>query len=168
MTLPLLLPDGTPFPARDLAIFLAAAVILVTLTTASIALPRLLRGLELPQETTALQEEDLARAQAANAAIAAIERARRRHARDTTNADIHTKAAARVIGLYQHRLTESTGGEREAAQLRKADQAEGTLRLAGLEAEREEIFRLAREARISDATARKLVREIDLIESRYR
>jgi CPA1 family monovalent cation:H+ antiporter len=168
MTLPLLLPDGSPFPARDLAIFLAAAVILVTLTTASIALPRLLHGLELPQETTALQEEDLARRHAANAAIVAIEKARRKLSRDTADADIHTKAAARVIGLYQHRLADNPGGEREAVQLRRADQAERALRLAGLEAEREEIFKLARQARISDATSRKLVREIDLVESRYR
>ncbi|TCS35965.1 sodium/proton antiporter (CPA1 family) [Paucimonas lemoignei] len=168
LTLPLLLPDGTPFPARDLAIFLATAVILLTLTVASIALPRLLRGLEIPQEATALQEEDLARQHAARAAIAAIERTRRRMARDAADADIHTKAASRVIGVYQHRLEQSAGGEGEANQLRRADQAERTLRLAALEAERNEVFKLAREQRISDATSRKLVREIDLVESRYR
>src|SRR5690606_34617380 len=36
ITLPLLLPNGTPFPARDLAIFLAAGVIIMSLTVASI------------------------------------------------------------------------------------------------------------------------------------
>ncbi|HCY63102.1 MAG TPA: Na+/H+ antiporter [Oxalobacteraceae bacterium] len=168
MSLPLMLPDGTAFPARDLAIFLATAVILVTLVTASIALPRLLQGLELPQETTALQEEDLARRHAAKVAIAAIEKGRRKLSRDAADADIHTKAAARVIALYQHRLADGGDGEREAAQLRKADQVERALRLAALEAEREDIFNLARQSRISDATSRKLVREIDLIESRYR
>jgi len=167
MTLPLFLPDGAPFPARDLAIFLAAAVILVTLVTASVALPRLLHGLELPEENTELQEEDLARRHAASAAIAAIEMAQQRLLHDAADADINTKAAARVIGLYQRRVAGSTGGEREAVQLRKADHAERILRLAGLEAEREEIFTLARQSRISDATSRKLVREIDLIESRY-
>ena len=49
MTLPLLLPDGTPFPARDLAVFLATAVILLSLVVASIGLPRVLKGLELPE-----------------------------------------------------------------------------------------------------------------------
>ncbi|RJG00375.1 hypothetical protein [Noviherbaspirillum sedimenti] len=156
-----------PFPSRDLAIFLATAVILVTMVTASIALRRLLRGLELPEETAELQEEDLARRHAASAAIAAIERAQQRLPHDAASADIHTQAAARVIGLYQRRVAGS-GGEREAAQLHKADQAERALRLAGLGAEREEIFNLARQSRISDATSRKLVREIDLVESRYR
>lgn len=52
LTLPLALPDGTPFPARDLAVFLAAAVILVSLLLASLGLPPLLAGLEMPAETT--------------------------------------------------------------------------------------------------------------------
>ena len=50
LTLPLLLPDGTPFPARELAVFLATAVILVSMVVASIGLPRVLKGLELPEE----------------------------------------------------------------------------------------------------------------------
>src|SRR5690606_13049249 len=50
LTLPLMVPGGEPFPARDLVIFLAASVILVSLVGASLLLPRLLRGLELPKE----------------------------------------------------------------------------------------------------------------------
>ncbi|MEO7468261.1 MAG: Na+/H+ antiporter, partial [Sphingobium limneticum] len=50
LTLPLALNDGTPFPARDLAIFLAAGVIVVSLILASIALPFLLKGLTMPPE----------------------------------------------------------------------------------------------------------------------
>jgi len=42
------------------------------------------------------------------------------------------------------------------------------LRLAGLDAERKAIFRLARNAELPDEISRKLVRETDLIESRYR
>src|SRR3546814_12452414 len=40
----LALDDGTAFPARDLAIFLAAGVIIVSLVLASVALPLLLKG----------------------------------------------------------------------------------------------------------------------------
>jgi CPA1 family monovalent cation:H+ antiporter len=40
--------------------------------------------------------------------------------------------------------------------------------LTALDAERNALFKLAREHRISDALSRKLVREIDLLESRYR
>jgi hypothetical protein len=56
----------------------------------------------------------------------------------------------------------------ELGNLRQAEQPERTLRLAGLQAEREAIFGLARHAKISDATSRKLLREIDLAEPRYR
>jgi Na+/H+ antiporter len=45
MTLPLALPSGAPFPARDLTIFLASTVILISLVAASVGLPRLLRGM---------------------------------------------------------------------------------------------------------------------------
>jgi CPA1 family monovalent cation:H+ antiporter len=60
MTLPLLMPDGTPFPARELTVFLATAVILLSLAMASIGLPRLLKGLQLPEESAEQLEEDRA------------------------------------------------------------------------------------------------------------
>ncbi len=167
MTLPLLMPDGTPLPARDLAVFLATAVILLSLVMASVGLPRLLKGLVLPEEPSAAREEDLARHDAAVAAIAAIEKVQRAALRDVADADVHSQAAARVIALYQHRLDGGGAGE-SAGQLRKADQIEGALRVAALQAERETVFSLARRNLISDETSRRLVREIDLIESRYR
>jgi CPA1 family monovalent cation:H+ antiporter len=167
MTLPLLMPDGSPFPARELTIFLASAVILLSLVVASVGLPRILRGLEVPAGNAEQLEEDRARHDAAAAAIAAIEKSQYLHAHDVADADIYSQAATRVIALYQRRLLDDVAGEREAGQLRKADQAERLLRLAGLEAERETIFRLARHSHLSDEISRKLVREIDLIESRY-
>ena len=170
MSLPLLMPDGTPFPARELVVFLAASVILLSLLMASIGLPRLLRGLALPEEPAKLLEEDRARHDANKAAIAAIEKTQHNLMQHTADVDIYTQAAARVIAVYQLRLNrmDGTPGEREAGQLRKADQAERALRLAGLQAEREAIYSLARQSQISDETSRKLVREIDLVETRYR
>ena len=41
------------------------------------------------------------------------------------------------------------------------------MRLAGLRAERDAVFRLARIRQIDDESARKLIREIDLLEARY-
>src|SRR5574337_353789 len=170
MTLPLLLPDGTPLPARQLAIFLAAAVILVSLLAASIGLPPLLRGLELVPEPTARQEENLARRAAATAAIAAVEQSQHEllEKAPTTEVDTYTRAASRVIALYQHWLDEDASGEEEARRLRQGDAAERELRLAALQGQREAIFDLARRHRISDEVSRRLVREIDLQEARYR
>ena len=167
MTLPLFMGDGTPFPARDLAIFLASAVILLSLVMASIALPKLLRGLELPDEPAGQLEEDHARRDAAIAAIAAVEKAQR-VVRQNADAEVCAQAAARVIALYQRRLDLTAPSAAEHGNLRQAEEAERTLRLAGLQAEREAIFSLARHAKISDETSRKLVREIDLGELRYR
>lgn len=168
LTLPMLLPDGSAFPARDLAVFLAAAVVLLSLLAASFGLPRLLVGLQVPPEPHEEREERLARRNAAKAALAAIERVRQ-ELPDTgaADAEIHAAAAVRVMGLYQRRIDDDGGTEVDARLLRKADQAERTLRLAGLRAEREEIFALARHNRLSDDIARRLVREIDLIEARY-
>jgi CPA1 family monovalent cation:H+ antiporter len=170
LTLPLALPDGTPFPARDLAIFLATAVILISLVAASVGLPMLLGNLQMPPETMEAQEERLARHEAATKAIAAIEKQQQAllGKAAAADADIYTHAAARVIELYKRRLVDAGEDGVDPAQLRKSDAAERLLRLAGLQAERTEIFNLARHFRISDETSRKLVREIDLAEARYR
>lgn len=168
LTLPLLLPDGRDFPARELVVFLATAVILVSLIVASLALPRVLRGLQMPAEPAERQEEDLARLAAARRAVAAIEKAQRELPARAGEAELYTAAAARLLALYQNRLHDVAPSGTDAAQLRQTEEIERTLRLAALQAEREEIFTLARHRRISDETSRKLVREIDLLESRYR
>jgi CPA1 family monovalent cation:H+ antiporter len=143
LTLPLTMNDGAAFPARDLAIFLAAGVIIVSLVAASFGLPFLLKGLELPPEPSQQEEEDLARIAAAEAAIRAIEQA-------------------------QHHMGEGRGDAgKEAFLTRKIDEIERRLRLTGLRAERTEIYRIARARRLSDETSRKLVRELDLLESRF-
>jgi len=168
MSLPLLLPDGSRFPARELAVFLATAVILLSLVVASIGLPRLLKGLEPPGEQAEILAEERARRDAALAAIAAVETGLRDPTVMPGDADAQSVAAARVIARYQRRLDGGKLAGNTAGERRKADQAERALLLAGLHAEREEIFSLARQARISDETSRKLVREVDLIEARYR
>jgi CPA1 family monovalent cation:H+ antiporter len=168
LTLPMLMPNGDAFPSRDLAVFLAAAVILFSLAVASMGLPRLLRGLVLPEEPVEQLQEDNARRDAALAAIAAVEYATHHTAPQTENSELYAQAAAHVLGLYRHRLDGSTESAHSPAQLRDAVLAERTLRLTALQAERDKIFSLARHSRLSDEIARKLVREIDLVESRYR
>jgi monovalent cation/hydrogen antiporter len=168
LTLPLALPNGAPFPARALVIFLACSVILISLLTASIALPRLLAGMTFPAEPEEQREEDLARREAANAAIMAIERTQvsLMESESCVDPEVYPQAAARVIAFYEHRLKE-VDHDGESA-WRKTDHAEKELRLSALAAERRAVFDLARTDRISDAISRKLVREIDLMETRYR
>jgi CPA1 family monovalent cation:H+ antiporter len=166
LTLPLAMPDGTPFPARDLTIFLASSVILLSLLIASIGLPVILRGLELPVESAEAAEEERARRDAAIAAIVAVEKAQLDTPHHAAEAEVYTEAAARVIDTYRHRI-ESIAAADAPAMLRKVGEVERALRLAALAAERREVFRLALSGEISDAVSRKIVREIDLIEARY-
>lgn len=167
LTLPLALADGVPFPARDLTIFLAAAVIILSLAAAGVALPRLLTRLAIPVEPIEDAELDLGRNAAAEAAIRAVEVALHEMARDHSDADLYAEAAARVMDRYRRRMEGQATGE-NASRIRQIDRIERRLRLAGLRAEREALFALARGQEISDATSRKLVREVDLLEERLR
>ncbi len=167
LTMPLVLANGAAFPARELAIFLAAGVIIVSLIAASIGLPFLLKGLKLPPEESHQEEEDRARIAAAEAAIRAIDRALHDMGEGRNDADVYADTGARIMDLYRQRITGRSKTGEEAALSRKAEEIEGRLRLAGLRAERAEIYRIARTHRLSDELARKLVREIDLQDARW-
>jgi CPA1 family monovalent cation:H+ antiporter len=168
MTLPLALPDGAPFPARHLAIFLASSVIVVSLLLAGAALPALLRGLQMPAEPEAKCNEDDARHAATLAAIEALEKAcgDAGKADDDADAALRSRAAGHVLRLYRHRLgaTDAANGHDDARALKRA---ELSYRLVALKAERDTVLRLARRMDISDETARRLLRQIDLLEARY-
>ncbi|MCC8618001.1 Na+/H+ antiporter [Xanthomonas vesicatoria] len=168
LTLPLMLNDGTPFPARQLAIFLAASVILVSLLVASVALPRLLRGLELPEEEDEQLKEDLAVKAASQAAMEAVEKLRQRLVQDSTHAERYNAAANQVSQRYQRKLGAVDMAETDPEEAGAYEQALRQFRHAALVAERNELFKLARRREISDDLSRRLVRNLDLIESRKR
>src|SRR4030095_6519867 len=71
LTFPLAMPNGSPFPARELCILIAAGVIILSLTWANVSLPRLLTGLTLPPDDSDEDEEDHVRVAAAAAPMRA-------------------------------------------------------------------------------------------------
>jgi CPA1 family monovalent cation:H+ antiporter len=166
MTLPLALADGTRFPERDLAIFIAAGVIVCSMLLATVVLPLVLGKVEAPPEPPTSLLLDRARRSAANAAIKQIEEAQHRMAEGRSDADLFTQAAAQVMAYYRQRMA-SRASDRADATQRKLEAIERELVLTGVRAEREEILRLARERKLDDELARKLVRELDLLEARY-
>ncbi|AHE53727.1 Na+/H+ antiporter [Sphingomonas sanxanigenens] len=167
LTLPLAMADGSAFPARDLAIFLAMGVIIVSLFVATVGLPLLLHGLTMPQEGSQLAQEDKARVIAAQAAIAAVEKAEHAMADGKDDADIYVAAAARIMDSYRLRIESREGDAPERKSRRHIERIEIELRLAALKAERTAIFRLVRKRELGSEVARKLVRELDLLETRY-
>lgn len=170
LTLPLLLPDGSAFPARDLVIFLAAAVILFSLLGASALLPVVLKGLELPADDHDRREQDLALRRSSRAALAAVEHSRQQlvQGKSTIAVQQVNDAASRVSLLYQRNLARLENLDVDPQQVRAMEQGYRQLRMAGLSAEREELFRLARRGEISDELSRKLIRNLDLLETRQR
>lgn len=168
LTIPLTLTDGTAFPARDLAIFLAAGVIILSLILASIGLPLLLRGLTMPAEPSRQAQEDEARVLSAQAAISAIENAQHQLAEGRGDADVYAAVGGRIMDIYRERIDSRVQHSGDTKEARHYALVERDLRLAGLRAERDAVFAMARKRTIGSEVAQKLIRELDLLEVRYR
>ncbi|KQP91279.1 Na+/H+ antiporter [Methylobacterium sp. Leaf117] len=166
LTLPLTLKDGTPFPARDLSILLAMGVILTSLLLASTVLPPLLRGLRLPPEPSHDAEEDAARAAARDDAVKAIEALQHRLVEEQEDASIAVEAGARAMDRYEGLEAPTTEPRKDLTRVKQIAMTEKRLRLAGIEAERQSLYRLRRSHALDDVVLRRLIREIDLVEAR--
>ncbi|RAI02311.1 Na+/H+ antiporter [Acuticoccus sediminis] len=168
MTLPLTLTDGQPLPGRDLAIFLSAGIIIVLLIAASLLLPVLLRDLRFPPEPSEQAAEDEARIAASKAALAALASVQRTEiANSPEDANRIADSAARLVTLYQQRIDALAKSATVRDEGHRGADVERKLRLVSIRAERNEIYRRVRSRKLSEDAARKLVREIDLLEARF-
>jgi CPA1 family monovalent cation:H+ antiporter len=71
------------------------------------------------------------------------------------------------MDAYRHRIESRVGNAESNALERRTEEVERRLRLAALKAERTQIFRMVRNRELGSEPARKLIREIDLLEARY-
>ncbi len=170
LTLPVVLADGSAFPARDLAIFLAATVIIVSLVLASVGLPRLLHGLAVPPENARHAQEDLAQQASRRAAVMAIEQKMRAlvAANPATDPQLYADVAGRLVESLALQGAVGAGDEADEERRRQQEAVARALRFAALNASRDELFRLARAREISDEVCREAVRRLDLQEARMR
>jgi monovalent cation/hydrogen antiporter len=166
LTLPLVMPDNSPFPARDAAISIAMGVILFSLLIASVGIPMLARGLaaDLPRATPSGGEVP-ARIAAAEAAIRRIEALVPKRASAPGEPGVRAEAAAHLLDVYRRRLEYGDPSGEDAADMQKLLEAERYLRQEALKAERDELFILLRANAIDESVFQQLVREIDLMES---
>ncbi|MBZ9904864.1 Na+/H+ antiporter [Mesorhizobium sp. BR115XR7A] len=164
LSLPLALQDGSPFPARDVVIFLAAGVIICSLLIASLALPRVARGLVEPGQDPAAAEERRARVGAANAAIARIESIAN-EAGEGEAVQARLAVADSIVAGYRRRIAASDEADEARAEAREAGRLELELRVAGIEAERSALRAMFRSQEINDHTMRALFSEITLTEA---
>ncbi len=158
LSIPRLLTDGRPFPARDIVIFLAFGVIAVTLLLQGTTLETLICRLGLRDDNTAAQEDRLARIAAIEAGLASLRAAK--VARDTDSPE-EIAALSLVVAEYEHRLAELTakGETRASAHLRRTTARRH--RLQALHAERTALEDLWRRNVITDAVHHPLQKLLD-------
>jgi len=125
-TIPLVLGNGAAFPERDLMIFLAAGVILVSLVVASIALPLLSESAEKEDGAGMRHAELVAQMEAIKSANQALRLA-------TDESNVH--AAAIVISGNDQRLGDIKRAKYDL-KTRKAREEELFLRAQGIAEER--------------------------------
>jgi CPA1 family monovalent cation:H+ antiporter len=161
--------DGSPFPARSLAIFLAAGVIVLSLIVASLGLPAILKTLHLPTpERREREDTRRARTAAAEAAIAAVQQAVHMHSVDDPDGDATIAVAGNIIDSYRSRIARDSQDGLAAQQAQEARAADRKLQIVALRAERAEIFRRIQNRELGSDTGRAMVRDLDLLEARYR
>ena len=161
LALPLTTDAGDAFPARDLIVFLTFAVIFFTLVVQGLSLPALIRRLGVTDGGADTEEELRARLVATKAAIEQLDAlAGEEWTRDET--------VERMRGLYEYRK------RRFAARAGKIDDdgyedrslAYQQMVQLVLGAQREALLRMRSEGQLSNEGMNRILRELDLEESR--
>lgn len=164
LSIPLFLSDGSPFPGRYQLVFLAAGVILFSLLIGVVALPLLLRGVEVSDGATYRDEELMAKSISAEVAIESLKKMQERLEADTEeNIDpqLLTEVSSRVIGSLRRRVMTKENVD----EIREVENLERRFRLTALRAERGELYHLRATQKISNETLQKMLHDLDLLEA---
>ena len=161
LALPLRTDEGTPFPGRDLILFLTFAVILVTLVGQGLTLPAVIRVLGIEDDGVDDRQDAKARIHAAEAAIARLDELL---AEDWVRED----TAERVRGAYNFRTSRFRArlddGDDGAIESRSQDYQR--LRRELLDAERAALVELRRTGVIGNDVWLRVGRDLDLEDQR--
>ena len=161
ISLPQMVANGSPFPHRNLIVFLTFSVILVTLVLQGLTLPPLIRALGLAGASGPPFQETKARRAVLEAALHYLEN--RRQSDQPAFADLYDDLAQH----YQHRLAGMTGDSHDvdgSERERYARYLELSREL--LDKERQTILQLRDGGRIDDGVLHKIEHELDLSETR--
>ena len=151
LALPVVLPDGTPFPERDLVILLTFGIVFVTLVGQGLTLPPLIRALRLESDSSGETEAELARAAMCQAAVRAVDKMVAEHG-------VSAHEAVAVKRFFSSRATGRSGRQ-------PAVDDEARLWLCAVAAQRAALLKLWRSDEIGDDVLTRLEREIDLTEA---
>ena len=168
LALPMTLRDGvTPFPQRDLILFLTFGVIFFTLVVQGLSLPPIIRWLDLPVDGEAETEETMARYLVSVAAVERLETLK-------SASGPAAVAIARVRATYEERiryfsrlLGDAPAGNGDGQEEDPLVCETGSDAAAqAVEAERRMLVRLRDQGVIGDEVLRKIQQELDLEASR--
>jgi CPA1 family monovalent cation:H+ antiporter len=159
LSLPETLADGSPFPQRNLIIFLTFSVILVTLVLQGLTLPTLIRALGLAGVTGPNCEETEARRIMAEAALQQLEK---------SSNDVESDSAPLYEDLKEHYRRRLSSLPQDDGTTDGSYEKFVTVSLDLLRTERETAVKLRNSGRISDEVLRQLLQELDLSETRHR
>ncbi len=167
MSVPLLISEGLDFPERELLIFIAAGVILLSLIVACISLPLLLRGIPKSPDDAMRAEVREAWRRTAEAAIHAleVEEVVDPQKQDAAQAALAAELKARIMSEYRHQLEVFNDSAEAQALASQMDQLESRLRLKALRAQRLELYSLRRHHEIGDDVLSEVLRDLDLSEA---
>ena len=158
LAVPLTLPNGAPFPQREVVIVLSFAVILVTLLVPGLTLPWLIARLHLEDDGIDLREERDALIRASEAALARL-----RQIDDTVI--VHPLLIERVRAPYEERLTRLTTEQHEDPECRLTEgEAQAFRRMRGqaLEAERQAVVAMRNEGKLGEEVLVRVQEDLDL------
>ena len=178
LSVPLLLNNGQPFPARDMLIFLATGTILFTLIIGSIGLPLVLRRLPPATEPESITEERQARIAACRAAINSLAISEENAAQQPTEWQAQQQEiSGRIAREYRNRIdllddekspeapeAEDMSTPDAVQQRRQRYVVELETRLQCIKVERHTIYAERQHDQINDESLRSLVAELDLTE----
>jgi CPA1 family monovalent cation:H+ antiporter len=161
LALPFFLDDGNAFPYRNMVLFVAFGVIVVTLVGLGLSLPAVVRALGLAQAGRAEhiaehQQEISARREALDAALRQLE-----------SITVDRELSAEVLGLLRarHEIRASQLPASLDPEAREITSAGMTLTRELIAAERLFIHELLRDGKITDEVRRRIERDLDLEEA---
>jgi CPA1 family monovalent cation:H+ antiporter len=157
LAIPLTNAAGAPFPNRDLILFITFGLIVVTLVGQGLLLPSIVRWLGLARDVADERQREhkaelAARAEALNVAQSRLERL-------AADNRISPEVLAILRARHDYRVGRLPG--HTADELDSASVA-ANLREELIAAEREYIYRLLQQGRITDEARRRIERELDL------
>ncbi|MDB4916180.1 MAG: Na+/H+ antiporter [Gemmatimonadetes bacterium] len=148
LALPLALANGRVFPFRSEIILITMFVIALTLVVQGLTLAPIIRAFDFEPDVAYIEEERLARIEAARRGAEALEDLSREPWVDPRDVEVLRNELRDRIRMHEHHGGNTAGRRR--------------LRAAMIKAERRMLVRLRNEGAISDEVLRELEQELDL------